>query len=505
MTLEQQLFRSICFILSGRCSKKVLSVQNDHAPGCAMTMTIETDYLIVGAGAVGLAFADTLLEQTKAHITIVDRHGKPGGHWNDAYNFVALHQPSAFYGVDSLPLGDNRKDEGGVNEGLYELASGPEVSGYFERVMRARLLPSGRVSFYPMSDYRGQGRFVSLLSGRETQVHVRKKVVDATFFNTTVPSTHTPAFDIAAGVRFAPLNVLPDLWKKPDELPDHYVILGAGKTAMDAIVWLLGSGAAPEKISWVMPRDSWLLNRLKTQPGLEFFEETLGGQADQMEAFAKATDIDDLFTRLEACGVMLRIDPDVKPSMFHYATMSTGEVEQLARITNVIRHGRVTHITDTGIVCERGSTSFPANTLYVDCTASAVPPRDPVPVFQDGLITPQMVRIPQPAFSAALIAYVEANYEADAHKNSLCGAIPLPHRLSDFPRAALGNMMNQFAWGQDKTLSAWIANCRLDGFAKVIAQVSPEDTDKITILKRLRANAMPAAANLTKLIGNDSQ
>ena len=33
----------------------------------------------------------------------------PGGHWNDAYSFVNLHQPSAFYGVNSLPLGANRQ------------------------------------------------------------------------------------------------------------------------------------------------------------------------------------------------------------------------------------------------------------------------------------------------------------------------------------------------------------------------------------------------------------
>jgi hypothetical protein len=465
---------------------------------------IETDYLVIGAGAVGLAFADTLLEQTNAHITIVDRHGKPGGHWNDAYSFVALHQPSAFYGVDSIALGENRKDETGVNKGLYELASGPEVSGYFERVMRQRLLPSGRVSYYPMSDYKGDGRFVSLLSGEETTVKINKKTVDGTFFNTTVPSTHTPKFKIGEGVRFAPLNVLPNLWMKPDTLPDHFVIVGAGKTAMDAIVWLLGSGAAPEKISWIVPRDSWLLNRIKTQPGLEFFEETLGGQADQMEAFATATDTDDLFLRLEACGVMLRIDPNVKPTMFHYATMSTGEIEQLARIKNVIRQGRVTEINAEGIVCEHGTTAFPANTLYVDCTASAVPPRPSVPVFQEGLITPQMARIPQPAFSAALAAYIEANYETDEQKNALCGAVPLPNLLTDFPKAALGNMMNQYAWGQDKKLTAWITACRLDGFGKVIAQLTPEDTDKIAILKRLRASSMAAAGNLTKLIAGAS-
>ena len=153
---------------------------------------IETDYLIIGSGAVGLAFADTLLDETDAHITLVDRHGKPGGHWNDAYSFVALHQPSAFYGVNSMPLGADRIDTVGVNKGYYELASGPEVSGYFDRVMNQKLLPSGRVSYHPMCDYLGDGRFVSILSGEETTVTVRKKTVDATWYNTRVPSTQTP-------------------------------------------------------------------------------------------------------------------------------------------------------------------------------------------------------------------------------------------------------------------------------------------------------------------------
>ena len=155
---------------------------------------IETDYLVVGSGAVGLAFADTLLTESDARITIVDRHGKPGGHWNDAYAFVTLHQPSAFYGVNSMPLGSGLKDTHGLNAGLYELASGPEVCGYFDAVMRQRLLASGRVDYYPMTDYRGEGRLVSLLSGEETRVEVRRKTVDATWFGTSVPSTHTPAF-----------------------------------------------------------------------------------------------------------------------------------------------------------------------------------------------------------------------------------------------------------------------------------------------------------------------
>ncbi|MEO0831869.1 MAG: NAD(P)-binding protein, partial [Pseudomonadota bacterium] len=43
---------------------------------------LETDYLIVGSGAVGMAFADILLTETDASMVIVDQYQKPGGHWN---------------------------------------------------------------------------------------------------------------------------------------------------------------------------------------------------------------------------------------------------------------------------------------------------------------------------------------------------------------------------------------------------------------------------------------
>jgi hypothetical protein len=461
---------------------------------------IETDYLVIGAGAVGLAFTDTLLAETDARITLIDRHGKPGGHWNDAYPFVALHQPSAFYGVNSMPLGTNRKDTVGSNAGCYELATGAEVSSYFDKVMHQTLLPSGRVSYHPMCDYVGDGKFVSILSGQETQVTVRKKTVDATYYGTTVPATHTPKFKVADDAWLVTPTGLAQLWQSKQKKPRHFAILGAGKTAMDVGVWLINSGALPDSISWVMPRDSYLVNRLTTQPGMEFFNDAIGGQARQMEAFAKATSIDDLFERLQACEAMLRIYPDHKPSMFHYATMSKGEIEILRKIKNVIRLGHVQAVESAALVLANGTVALPPDTVCIDCTASAVERRPTVPIFNGGSITLQMVRIPQPAFSAALVAYVEAHYDDDVAQNKLCAPVPLPDDLKSYLPATITSMMNQFAWGQDKALRTWIHNSRLDGFGKMMTSVDPQDLEKMAILEKFKTSAKAAIGNMPRLM-----
>jgi cation diffusion facilitator CzcD-associated flavoprotein CzcO len=67
--------------------------------------TLETDYLVVGAGALGMSFVDSLIAHSDVDVVMVERLHRPGGHWLAAYPFVQLHQPSRYYGVDSTPLG----------------------------------------------------------------------------------------------------------------------------------------------------------------------------------------------------------------------------------------------------------------------------------------------------------------------------------------------------------------------------------------------------------------
>jgi cation diffusion facilitator CzcD-associated flavoprotein CzcO len=43
--------------------------------------TLETDYLVIGAGAAGMAFTDALIADSDADVVMVDRRHRPGGHW----------------------------------------------------------------------------------------------------------------------------------------------------------------------------------------------------------------------------------------------------------------------------------------------------------------------------------------------------------------------------------------------------------------------------------------
>lgn len=458
--------------------------------------SLTTDYLIVGAGAVGMAFADTLLTETDANIIIVDRHHKPGGHWNVAYPFVTLHQPSNFYGVSSSELSKGRKDEVGLNKGLNELASGAEISAYFDDVMKHRFLPSGRVQFFPMSDYKGEGEFESTLTGKKFKVAVNKKFVDATYLKTTVPSTHSPNFEIAEEAKFIPLNDLTSIASPPD----GFVIVGGGKTGIDACLWLLENGVNADDITWIMPRDAWLLDRKNTQPTLEFFNDAIGAQAAQMEAIANAESIEDMFDRLESAGVFLRIDQAVRPKMFHGATISQDELALLKTIKNIVRKGRVLSIESDRIVLEEGEVKTSPSHLHVDCSASAITNLDMKPIFSGDTITPQTVRSYQPVFSAAFIAHIEATYPDMETQNKLCQVVPLPNHNVDWLRLTAAFMQNQYTWSQIPELKKWLFENRLDGFSQLMASVSADDKQKMQIVHRLRSNAGPAMAKLQQFL-----
>ncbi|MEL7540299.1 MAG: NAD(P)/FAD-dependent oxidoreductase, partial [Pseudomonadota bacterium] len=172
-------------------------------------MDIETDYLVIGSGAVGMAFVDTMLTETDADFVMIDDRAVPGGHWNETYPFVRLHQSASTYGVDSKELGRGRIEETGPNAGFEELSSGPEIVRYYHELMEETFLPSGRVKFLPLTRYEEDGTIRSLLSGETHTIKVRKKIVFANYLTTSIPATHTRNYRVADGVTCLPPNGLP--------------------------------------------------------------------------------------------------------------------------------------------------------------------------------------------------------------------------------------------------------------------------------------------------------
>ena len=422
---------------------------------------INADYLVIGAGATGMAFTDALIADSDATVVLADRRHAPGGHWNDAYPFVRLHQPSAFYGVNSSPLGHDRIDESGLNAGFYEQASGSEICDYFRRALD-HLLASGQVTWRGSHEYVGTvgngHRLSSRVTGQETVVRVRK-VVDATYLNTEVPARHEPDFEVDPGARVVTPSELVEL----ADPADGFTILGAGKTAMDVCSWLLCQSVAPEDIRWVRPRDAWTLDRTFTQP-LELVAGMVEGLADAYEAAAEASDLEDLYARAEACGQIHRLDPEVGPDMFHGATLSAAEREQLRRITQVIRKGRVRRVGVEAVALDEGSVPTTRGELHIDCTAHGLGWAPPRPIFEGDRIIPQPTRIGMLPFSAALIGFLETSERDDEEKNRLTRPNPDPRTRNrlDWAWSTYIGAANEEAWGPEKDIQAWLQRSRLN-------------------------------------------
>lgn len=458
---------------------------------------VDTDYLVIGAGAAGMAFTDSLITEADVDVTMVDRRDRPGGHWNDAYPFVRLHQPAAFYGVNSRSLATDSVDATGPNAGMYEQSSAPEIVDYFESVMRESLVPSGRVRFCGMSDYVGERdgvhRFVSLLTGEETAVTVRRRLVNAAYQEAEIPSTHELNYGVAPDARVVPVNDLVTL----SQAPAGYVLIGSGKTAMDAAAWLLRHDVLPADITWIRPRDAWLLNRAFTQP-LDQVSSIIDAVSLDLEASANAQSIDDVFRFLEESGRLLRLDPAVWPTMYRCATVSAAELEELRAITNVVRLGRVLKIGTDTIQLEQGSIPTSPDHIHVDCTAGGLRTSAARPIFEPGLITLQQIRTCQPTFNAAFIAYVETSRDTDEDKNALCPPNQYPDTAVDMLRGILVQQLATNLWTSAPDVNSWMARSRLNA-ARAMGDHMKEPRMQQAVARLIAANE-PAMANLKRLL-----
>ena len=463
-------------------------------------MLVSTDYLVIGAGASGLAFADALVAEADVEVTVIDRRDAPGGHWVDAYPFVRLHSPSAYYGVNSLALGEDRVDRVGENAGYYERATGKEAVEYFAEAAR-RLTQTGRARVLTGHEYLPAGsdgeQLRDLSTGVLHDLAVRRKVVDARYLEGSIPATHAAPFQVAPGVRLVPINDLP----AAAQSGGSYAVVGSGKTAVDACIWLLDNDVQPDRIRWIRPRDAWFYDRKHVQP-LGQVGAIMEGNSLDAEAGAHAANIDDLFERLEALGRLVRIDPARQATMYRGTMLSARELAALRQIADVVRLGRVRRIEADRIVLERGETKTGPDVLHVDCTALGLSNAPATPIFQPGRIVLQQLRHLSPCFNAALVGFIEAHRDDDVDKNRLCPPNPYASSIEDWPRMMSRTWRTEGRWLSEPDLSAWIAESRLNLLGALPDHA--EEPSVQTAVKRYLTHVSAAIERLKQLDGSSS-
>lgn len=456
-----------------------------------MESTIDTDYLVVGAGAAGMAFTDALLDHSAASVTLVDRRHGVGGHWLDAYPFVRLHQASAFYGVASTQLGTGALQVRGPEAGLHERAYAPEICAYYNRLLTGRFAASGRFEFLGNCEYSPAAGVRSLVSGKLYRVPARCRIVDARYLSPDIPSRSPAPFEIEDGAEVVPVNELVRI----RHAYSQFVIAGSGKTASDACLFLLANGVDPDAIVWVRPRDPWLLNRAVVQPVPSIF---LTMVAAIMELATEAHSLDDLFLRMEQDGIMLRIDPGETPTMAKTPTLAQWELNQLRTVRHVVRLGHIHRVVRGRLFLDHESVAISPDTLTVHCAASGLKYPPQKPIWGPAVITLQPIRAGFPCFGAALAGYVESSRRDDEEKNRLCPSTPYPDSLRQWVAMTYLGALASKSFNSAPDIKEWSNSTTLNP-----ARLPPEnalDEDMLQALDRLQRATAPGLAALAAMM-----
>ena len=415
---------------------------------------------------MGMAFVDAMVDHADVRVALVDRRHGVGGHWLEAYPFVRLHQASAFYGVASTLLGGGRLQQHGPEEGLHERATVAEICLYYARMLD-RMLDSGKVEFFPNSDYLGDRTVLSRISGRQFQVPARCRIVDAHYLAPSIPAEKPAPFIVADHARVVPVNDLVHL----EQAPSQYVVVGSGKTATDACIWLLARGVDPNAICWVRPREPWMINRAVVQPEPAIF---LGMVADTMQAALEATSLDDLFVRLEDTGIMLRIDRTVLPAMAKTPTLAMWDSSSCA--ASRTSYDEVTSRPWSGQAhlrqrLGRGSGRARCRGGALRSGRPEVPPA--CSIWRPEVITLQPIRAGFPCFGAALAGYVEATRRDDTEKNRVCPPSPYGDSMAGWARMTVLGTRAAMSFSAEPDIKQWA-----DGVALNPARIPPGTADQ---------------------------
>jgi len=315
-----------------------------------MIKELECDYLIVGAGAAPLAFVDTLLtELPDAKVIMIDKKGAPGGHWVDAYGYVRLHQPSIVYGIASRQLEGNWLK---LMLTKFQLpwthrASKTEILKYFGDYV-ADKVAAKQLDFYGNTVYdfekeinekEGIHYFSSVDGSTAYKVKVNSKLVDGTRGECIIPHENPLEIPVDKGVCVLTPNQLYDKYQVKDKrnamLKDKYVVIGAGKTGADCVVYLQKvMKVDPANIAWIISQDVWMFNGGSSGTPYDWPRTLVECENDSAKAALA----------LEKKGSFVRLDENYEPTVFRFPVIQPDELKLLRKVKTVIRRGRATAI-----------------------------------------------------------------------------------------------------------------------------------------------------------------
>jgi len=242
-------------------------------------------------------------------------------------------------------------------------------------------------------------------------------LIDGTYGACIIPHDSPLQFPVDENVRVMTPNQIYDAFQGESEesksmLQNKYVVIGAGKTGMDCIVYLQKTMKVdPADIAWVISNDVWMTN-LEGEGSFWDWPKYLADYDNDTEKAALA---------LEEKGLFIRLDKNFLPTKFRFPLITKDELELLRNVKTVIRRGRATaivHKDNSGVRVEFGSenSAWEAFAPVEKCVfihASSPGPdngNDPMtPFFNNSKkMTLQPIFFPPISFSMSTLAKVEA-------------------------------------------------------------------------------------------------
>lgn len=238
-----------------------------------------------------------------------------------------------------------------------------------------------------------------------------------------------------------------------------------------------------------------MLNRAVVQPDSTV---GLGLAADTMAAAAEAESLDDMFLRLEAAGVMLRIDGAAVPTMAKTPTLGIWELELIRTIEHVVRLGHIRSVTEGEMALDGGVVNLSPGSLVVHCAASGLRNPPLVPLWQPDRVRLQTIRVGFPCFGAALAGFVEATRDDDRERNRLCPPNTLPDSPTTWAQMQVRGTLATRTFSAEPDVHAWVNRCALNP-----ARVDPTERDEPGVqaaVARLAAVTDRGLARLTEFL-----